>query len=534
VDLEQLSNKQILSGSDARKRLAAGIDKLARTVKVTLGPKGRNVVLDRKNSSPIITKDGVTIASEIKVSDPYMNMGIQLVKEVSRNTANAAGDGTTTSTVLADSLFREGLKAVETGNSSPIEIKRGMDKAVEAVCSKLDRITYHIDSVKEISQVGAISANNETWIGELIADAMDQIGPEGVITVRDGLTPKTFVDITEGMRFNHGYMCESMITDPDKLSSEHNQVKVICFNGNLTSPATLRSILEPLSEHPGFESNTYLLIADSFMGSITQILEHNYKNGSCTIIPVKSPGVGVHKGDMLNDIAVLTGGKTVGHNAAKFDLDCLGTAERVALTPKHTTIIGGAASTPDLLNLVDKLKAQRERAPSDFDKEFYSERIARLAGGIAVIHAGGRSEAEIIELKHRIEDALGATQAAVSEGIVPGGGTALAKLAPKVIVEVSNRDQQLGVDIVKRACEEPFRQILDNAGVEAAAYLRDVRQSEDWFDGMDMKIGKLTNLKEAGIIDPTKVTKLALRNAASIAGLLLTTDALVTEEINHG
>jgi len=529
MDLTQLDNKQILRGKDIRSKIKEGVAKLADTVKVTLGPCGRNVILNRENTGPIITKDGVTIASEIKFKDPWKDMGAQLVKEVSRRTADAAGDGTTTSTVLADAIYREGLRSVENG-ANPIELRRGIDKATAAIIKKLATVSYPTSSTKEISQVGAISANNESWIGELIADAMDQIGPEGVITVQDGMTAETFVDITEGMKFNNGFLSEKMLTDGESLKGEYSDVNVICFNGKVMSPAILTSLMNPLSEHPKFGTEVFLLIADSFSGEVIKTLEHNYHNGNCTVIPVKSHGVNQYKGEMLNDIAVLTGGKTIGYNTDSLTLSSLGKADKVVMTASSTLILGGQGDFEEVTVLVNSLKSKRDRAPQAFDKEFYSERIARVAGGVAIIHAGGRSDAEITELKHRIEDALGATQAAVAEGIVPGGGTALEKLANKFEIDAENPDQELGAKIVRVACEAPLRQILLNAGVEPAIILAQVQKSADWFDGYDAKEGRLTNLKNFGIIDPTKVTRLALDNAASIAGILLTTEAGVTKE----
>ncbi len=529
MDLEQLPNKKILEGPAARKKIGEGVAALANAVKVTLGPKGRNVVLDRVNAPPIITKDGVTIALDIKFKDRYMNMGAQLVKEVSRNTADAAGDGTTTSTILADAIYREGLQNVENGGS-PIEIKRGIDKAVAAICAKLDTISYPINTKKEIAQIGAIAANNEQWIGDLIADAMDKIGPEGVITVQDGVTPETFVDIKEGMRFDRGYLSEKMLTDKAALKGEYVDAEIVFLAGQLMSTASITPILEKLSEHPKFQTTTFILFAESFSEEVVSMLEHNDAKGNCRIVPIKSLGVGKDKGDMLNDVAVLTGGKVVGYNSDEFCLNCLGKASKVLVTADHTTILGGGGSLEDQMAQVAMLKAKLGKAPDEYAKEHFSERIARIAGGIAVIHAGGRSDAEIIELKHRIEDALGATQAAISEGIVPGGGTALAKLAVKLEVEVDNDDQELGVKIVRRACEAPLRQILLNAGLEPPVILDKVQHSGGWFDGYDAKDGVLTNLQKCGIIDPTRVTKLALNNAASIAGLLLTTEALITNE----
>jgi len=539
MDLSKLPSKQILLGTEVRNKMKKGIDKMVGAARVTLGPKGRFVILDREHSTPIVTKDGISCLNEIKFKDPFMNAGAQLVKEVSRRTADAAGDGTTTSAIMAHALFSEGLSSVEHG-ASPIEIKRGIDKTVQVLVDQLDKVAYPTDSLKEIEQVGAISANNEQWIGELIAEAMDEIGPDGVITVQDGFTHKTFVDIAEGMRLRSGYLSEALLTDKENLKGEYEDVEIIFFNGKLNSaPAFLNLMNKVAEKHPNFQSTTFLLIANSFSMDVIADIEHNYERGIGRVIPVKGIGTNQDKGENMEDIAALTGGHVLGHKGrVDFEVDCLGKAGKVVLTHEHMTILDGAADEAITLSRVDELKAMRDKAPSPYDKEAYSERIARLAGGIAVIHAGGRSDAEIIELKHRIEDALGATQAAVAEGIVPGGGTALAKLGGKLgyeensqlFVAVSNKDQQLGVDIVKRACEAPFKQILENAGLEHQILLEQVRRSEDWFTGYDAKEGRLTNMKNSGIIDPVRVTKLAIQNAASIAGLLLTTEGMITED----
>ena len=531
MDLTQLTTKQMIHGSEARQLIKSGVQKLANAVKVTLGPRGRNVVIDREHSAPIITKDGVTVANEIKLKNKYENMGAQLVKEVSKNTANAAGDGTTSSAVLAEAIYSEGLRSVENG-SSPIEIKRGIDLAVEGIRKKLDTISYPTSSTTEIAHVGAISANNEMWIGDLIADAMDQVGKEGLITVQDGKSPETYVEITDGLRFYNGYMLDTSITDRDRLIGEYEDVSVICYNDKIMSLSVLGKMLKELSKDPAkLKEYPILLIADAFGADVLKTIETNNLAGTFLIIPVKSFGVGGQKGEMLEDVAILTNGKTVKHrDVSEVSWEVVGTANSVVITAEHTTLLGNG--DPERIKArVRTLKAMKDKAPTEFDKEFFNERIARLAGGIAVIYAGGRSEAEIIELRHRIEDALGATQAAVAEGVVPGGGTALAKIAYKLhIPEDIHPDQKLGYEIVKRACYSPLRQILENAGFEPVLITKQVVESGDWFDGYDAKAGELTNMLERGIIDPTKVTKLAISNAASVSGLLLTTEVMITGE----
>ena len=533
MDLAQLGNKQIESGSKARQLIKQGVQKLANAVKVTLGPRGRNVVIDRQHSAPIITKDGVTVASEIKLSNKYENMGAQLVKEVSRNTANAAGDGTTSATILAEAIYVEGLRSVENG-ASPIELKRGIDKAVEALTAKLTTVSYPTSSNEEIANVGAISANNEMWIGELIADAMDQVGKEGLITVQDSKAAKTRVEIADGMRFYNGYMLETTISDKEQLIGEYNDVSVLCYNDKIMSMSVLSKIMKKLAaeDRERFRDYPIVILADAFGAEVLKTIEANNIAGHCLIIPIKSFGVGSQKGEMMEDVSILTGGKTVMlREVSEVEWGVIGTADQITITAEDTTILGGAGTTEALQSRIATLKTMKEKAPTDFDKEFFNERIARLAGGIAIIYAGGRSDAETIELRHRIEDALGATQAAVAEGLVPGGGTALAKLAHRLTIPSDlHPDQKLGYEIVKKACFAPLSQILWNAGLEPVLITKEVLDSEEWFDGYDAKAGELTNLLQRGIVDPTRVTKLALNNAASISGLLLTTEVIITEE----
>jgi chaperonin GroEL len=532
MDLTQLSTKQLEHGSGARQLIKQGVNKLADAVKVTLGPRGRNVVIDRDRVAPIITKDGVTVANEIKFRNKFENMGAQLVKEVSRNTANAAGDGTTSSCVVAAAIYNEGLRSVENG-SSPIELKRGIDKAVADLTAQLTKFSYPTSSTQDIANVGAISANNEMWIGELIADAMDKVGKDGLITVQDGKSPETYVEVTDGMRWYNGYMLDTTITDREKLVGEYNDVTVICYNDKIMSLNIIGKIMNELAkDKEKFSEFPILLIADAFGADVLKVIETNNLAGNCHVIPIKSFGVGSQKGDMLEDVAILTGGKAVKHrDTTEVTWDVAGIAESVIITEGTTTIIGGKGRANEIKNRVARLKTMKDKAPTDFDKEFFNERIARLAGGIAVIYSGGRSDAEIIELRHRIEDALGATQAAVAEGLAPGGGTALAKLSNRLVIpEGLHPDQRLGYEIVKRACFAPLRQILVNAGYEPSLIIKDVLDTGDWFDGYDAKEGELTNMLERGIVDPTRVTKLVINNAASISGLLLTTEVLITDE----
>lgn len=528
----KLTTKQLLHGAKARSRMLSGASKLADMVKVTLGPRGRNVVLDRPSSSPIITKDGVTVAKEMKFADPFENMAAQMIKEVSVNTANAAGDGTTTSTVMAEAIYRQGLQSVENGHN-PIEVKRGIDKAVTAITSKLTTVSYPTETTEDIARVGAISANNEKWIGDLIADAMDQIGPEGVITIQDGVRPETYVDIADGTRIRQGYISEVMLTDPSNHKGTYEDVKFLFFNAKLQSRPALIKVLNQIAKETDkdfLQSHPIILIADNFSTDAVEFLEDQYINGIATIIPISSHGVGAEKGDMLNDLALLTGGKVVGYGGVKeFSKDCFGAAESFELTHEHYTILGGAGKPEGILEQVEKLKFAKRNAKHAYAAEHFGERIATLAGGVAVIYVGGRSKPEKIELKHRIEDALGATQAAVAEGFLPGGGTALAKIASRIKVDVENEDQNIGVKIIRRACEEPLRQILKNGGLEPAVILHEVLKSDDFFTGYDAKVGELTNMRDRGIIDPTKVTKLAISNAASVAGLMLTTEGMVTD-----
>ena len=527
----KLTTKQLISGTEARKRLASGVKKLADMVKVTLGPSGRNVVLNRPSSSPIITKDGVTVAKEMKFVDPFEDMGAQMVKEVSINTASAAGDGTTTSTVLAHAIYSEGLKAVENGHN-PIEIKRGIDKTVKAIIKKLDRVSYPTESTEDIARVGTISANNERWIGDLIAKAMDQIGSDGVITIQDGVAPETTVDIANGTRIRQGYLSEVMLTDREKFEGKYEDVKFIFFNGKLQSTPSLMRLLEQLQEcttKDFLQAHPIVLIADNFTNEVVEVLEAQYVNGIATIIPINSHGVGAEKGDMLKDLAVLTGGKVVGYEVDTLTSECFGTAEQIDITKDHYTILGGKGEDEAIISQIDRLKHYRQNAKHAFAAEHFNERIATLSGGLAVIYVGGRSKPEKIELKHRIEDALGATQAAVAEGYLPGGGTALAKIAKRIQVETDNEDQEIGLKIIRRACEEPLRQILLNGGIEPAVILDKVQSSSDFFIGYDAKAEVLTDLKECGIIDPTKVTKLAISNAASVAGIMLTTEGMITD-----
>lgn len=443
---------------------------------------------------------------------------------------------TTTSTIMADAIYRQGLQSIENGHN-PIEVKRGIDKAVTAILNKLSTVSYPTETTEDIAKVGAISANNEAWIGELIAGAMDQIGPEGVITIQDGVRPDTYVDIAEGTRIRQGYLSEVVLTEPSKHRGEYEDVRFIFYNGKLQSRPAIIRLLDQVAKATNkdfLQIHPIVLVADNFSSDAVELLEDQFVNGIATIIPVNSHGVGVEKGDMMNDLAILTGGKVVGYGGIDtFTADCFGSASKFEINHENYTILEGGGDPEAIMEQVEKLKFAKSKAKHAYASEHYSERIASIAGGVAIIYVGGRSKPEKIELKHRIEDALGATQAAVAEGFLPGGGTALLKIASKVKVDVDNEDQEIGVKIIRKACEAPIRQILENGGIEPAVILHQVMKSEDFFDGYDAKLGELTNLRERGIIDPTLVTKLAISNAASVAGLMLTTEGMITDLVTQ-
>jgi chaperonin GroEL len=526
--------KDLQFNSDARSALKRGVDQLADTVKVTLGPKGRNVVIDKKFGAPTVTKDGVTVAKEIELSDPLENMGAQMVKEVATKTSDNAGDGTTTATVLAQAIFREGLKNVAAG-TNPMAIKRGIDKAVTAVVEALKRISIPTAGKKEIAQVGTISANNDAEIGNLIADAMEKVGKDGVITVEEAKGLETSLETVEGMQFDRGYVSPYFVTDPARMEAVLEDALILIHDKKVSSMKDLMPVLEKVAQ----QGRPLLIIAEDIEGEALATLVVNELRGTLKVAAVKAPGFGDRRKAMLQDIAVLTGGRVASEevgvkleNAAVADL---GRAKRIVVDKDNTTIIDGAGSDDAIQGRIKELKAAVESSTSDYDKEKLQERLAKLAGGVAVINVGAPTEAEMKEKKARVEDALHATRAAVEEGIVPGGGVALIRAQRALETIKLDADEQIGVDIVRRAIEEPIRIIVQNAGGEGSIVVEKVRASKDDAFGYNALTDRYENLLHAGVIDPTKVTRMALQNAASIAGLLLTTECAVVEhKEQHG
>jgi chaperonin GroEL len=520
--------KDLQFNSDARSALKRGVDQLADTVKVTLGPKGRNVVIDKKFGAPTVTKDGVTVAKEIELSDPLENMGAQMVKEVATKTSDNAGDGTTTATVLAQAIFREGLKNVAAG-TNPMAIKRGIDQAVTAVVEALKRISIPTAGKKEIAQVGTISANNDAEIGNLIADAMEKVGKDGVITVEEAKGLETSLETVEGMQFDRGYVSPYFVTDPARMEAVLEDALILIHDKKVSSMKDLMPVLEKVAQ----QGRPLLIIAEDIEGEALATLVVNELRGTLKVAAVKAPGFGDRRKAMLQDIAVLTGGRVASEevgvkleNAAVADL---GRAKRIVVDKDNTTIIDGAGSDDAIQGRIKELKAAVESSTSDYDKEKLQERLAKLAGGVAVINVGAPTEAEMKEKKARVEDALHATRAAVEEGIVPGGGVALIRAQRALETIKLDADEQIGVDIVRRAIEEPIRIIVQNAGGEGSIVVEKVRASKDDAFGYNALTDRYENLLHAGVIDPTKVTRMALQNAASIAGLLLTTECAVVE-----
>src|SRR5213593_4864764 len=522
--------KQLEFNTEARARLKRGVDQLAEAVKVTLGPKGRNVVIDKKFGNPTVTKDGVTVAKEIELEDPIENMGAQMVKEVATKTSDIAGDGTTTATVLAQAIFREGLKSVTAG-ASPMSLKRGIDNAVELVVEELKKISVPTAGRKEIAQVGAISANNDKEIGDLIAQAMEKVGKDGVITVEEAKGLETTLETVEGMQFDRGYLSPYFITDPEKMEAVLEDAYVLIHDKKVSSMKDLLPVLEKVAQ----AGRPLLLIAEDVEGEALATLVVNKLRGTLKVCAVKAPGFGDRRKEMLTDIAILTGGKVISEElGVKLEntvLDDLGHAKRIVIDKDNTTIIGGKGKQADIQGRIGQIKAAIEKSTSDYDKEKLQERLAKLAGGVAVINVGAATETEMKEKKARVEDALHATRAAVEEGIVPGGGVALLwcqKALGKV--RAGDEDAQTGVDIVRRALEEPVRWIAQNAGQEGSIVVARVREAKDKTFGYNAASDTFEDLLAAGVIDPTKVTRTALQNAASIAGLLLTTECVVVEK----
>ncbi len=521
--------KQLLYSEEARRAILRGVEQLARAVKITLGPKGRNVVLDKKFGAPTITKDGVTVAKEIELKDPYENMGAELVKEVATRTSDIAGDGTTTATVLAESIFREGMKNVTAG-SNPMALKRGIEKAVEKVVDELKRLSKPINAKdkKEVIQVASIAANNDHEIGELIADAMTKVGKDGVITVEEGKASKTELELVEGMEFDQGYLSPYFVTDAEKMECSLEDPYILIHEKKISS---MKDIL-PMLEKVARAGKPLLIISEETEGEVLATLVVNKIRGTLSCAAVKAPGYGDRRKAMLEDIAILTGGKAItedlGIKLENVKIEDLGRAKRVRIDKDNTTIVEGGGKTSDIQARISQLKKQVEDTDSDYDKEKLQERLAKLAGGVAVINVGAATETEMKEKKARVEDALHATRAAVEEGIVPGGGVALLRCINALEKVKLPGDEQVGVEIVKRALEEPIRQIANNAGMEGSVVVNKVKEMKT-NEGYDAEKNAYTDMIQAGVIDPTKVTRSALQNAASIASLMITTETIVTD-----
>ena len=523
-----MAAKEVRFNGDARDRMLRGIDVLANAVKVTLGPKGRNVVLDKSYGAPRITKDGVTVAKEIELSDRFENMGAQMVKEVATRTSDQAGDGTTTATVLAQAIVREGSKAVAAG-MNPMDLKRGIDMAVEWVVTDIKKVSKKVSTNAEIAQIGTISANDDREIGGMIANAMDKVGNEGVITVEEAKSLETELDIVEGMQFDRGYLSPYFVTDPERMECVLEDVRILIHEKKISS---MKDLL-PLLEQAAKSGKPLLIIAEDVDGEALATLVVNKLRGTLQCAAVKAPGFGDRRKAMLEDIAILTGGKAItedlGLKLENVKLEELGNAKKVTIDKDNTTIISGAGKPSEIEGRIRQLRAQIEESTSDYDKEKLQERLAKLVGGVAIIKVGAATETELKEKKARVEDAMHATRAAVEEGIVAGGGTALLRCLPALEKLKLHDDEAIGVNIVKRALEEPLRQIAQNAGHEGALVAGRVRESKENNFGFNAETGEFTDLVKAGVIDPAKVTRLALQNAASIVSLMLTTEVLIAD-----
>jgi chaperonin GroEL len=520
--------KDIKYSQKAREAILRGVDTLADAVKVTLGPRGRNVILEKSFGSPTITKDGVTVAKEIELEDKFENMGAQMVKEVASKTSDVAGDGTTTATVLAQAIYKEGSKLVAAG-VNPMAIKRGIEKAVEAVVEELKKLSKPTKDQEEIAQVGTISANNDTTIGNIIAEAMNKVGKEGVITVEEAKSMETTLEIVEGMQFDRGYTSPYFVTDPEKMTVNLSNPYILLNEKKVSGMKDLIPILEQIARM----GKPLLIIAEDIEGEALATLVVNKLRGTLQVSAVKAPGFGDRRKAMLEDIAILTGGKVIsedlGLKLENVTLNDLGTAKTVTIDKDNTTIVDGGGSRKDLEGRVKQIRAQIDETTSDYDREKLQERLAKLVGGVAVIHVGAATETEMKEKKARVEDALNATRAAVEEGIVPGGGVALMRAAKGLEKVKLEGEEQSGVTLVHRALEEPIRQIANNAGAEGSVVVEKVKDQKAGF-GFNAENGKYEDLMKAGIIDPTKVTRFALQNAASVAALLLTTEAMIAEK----
>ncbi len=524
-----MSAKVIKFDSKAREALKKGVDTLADTVKVTLGPKGRNVVMEKSFGSPVITKDGVSVAKEIELEDKFENMGAQMVKEVASKTSDIAGDGTTTATILAQAVFREGVKLVAAGRS-PMAIKRGIDKGVQAIVEELNSLAKPTRDQKEIAQVGTISANNDATIGNIIAEAMSKVGKEGVITVEEAKGLETTLDVVEGMQFDRGYLSPYFVTNPDKMICEMDEPLILINEKKISSMKELLPVLEQVAKM----GKPLVIIAEDIEGEALATLVVNKLRGTLNVTAVKAPGFGERRKAMLQDIAILTGGQVVaedlGLKLENVALDDLGSAKRVVIDKDNTTIVDGAGQADDIKARVKQIRNEIEETTSDYDREKLQERLAKIVGGVAVINVGAATETEMKEKKARVEDALNATRAAVEEGIVPGGGVALIR-AQKALdsVKLADDDEAAGVSVIRHAVEAPLRQICANAGYEGAVVIDKVREGKDDF-GFNAATCEYENLLSAGVIDPKKVTRIALQNAGSVAGLLLTTEAAIAEK----
>ncbi|MBD9638756.1 chaperonin GroEL [Ensifer sp. ENS07] len=525
-----MAAKEVKFHSDARERMLRGVDILANAVKVTLGPKGRNVVIDKSYGAPRITKDGVTVAKEIELEDKFENMGAQMVREVASKTSDIAGDGTTTATVLAQAIVKEGAKAVASG-MNPMDLKRGIDKAVEAVVEELRRNARKVTRNDEIAQVGTISANGDTEIGRFLAEAMEKVGNEGVITVEEAKTAVTELEVVEGMQFDRGYLSPYFVTNPEKMRVEFEEPYILIHEKKLSNLQTLLPVLEAVVQ----SGKPLLIIAEDVEGEALATLVVNKLRGGLKVAAVKAPGFGDRRKAMLEDIAILTGGTAIsedlGIKLENVTLNMLGRAKKVVVEKDNTTIVDGAGSKTEIEGRVAQIKAQIEETTSDYDREKLQERLAKLAGGVAVIRVGGSTEVEVKERKDRVDDAMHATRAAVEEGVLPGGGVALLR-AVKALdnAQTENADQRHGIDLVRRAIEAPVRQIAENAGAEGSIIVGKLREKTDFGYGWNAQTNEFGDLYAQGVIDPVKVVRTALQDAASVAGLLITTEAMVAEK----
>lgn len=523
-----MAAKQLVFNEVARQELLRGVEILAKAVKATLGPKGRNVVIDKKFGSPTVTKDGVTVAKEIELPSPYQNMGAQMVREVASKTSDIAGDGTTTATVLAEAIYREGLKHVTAG-ANPVSLQRGIQKAVDAATDHLTKIAKKVKDKEEIKQVATVSANWDTTIGEIIADAMDKVGKDGTITVEEAKTIETTLDVVEGMQFDKGYLSPYFVTNAEAMEVKLEDAYILIYEKKISSLKDLLPLLEKVAK----TAKPLLIIAEEVEGEALATLVVNKLRGTINVCAVKAPGFGDRRKAMLEDIAILTGGKCLtedlGIKLENLDIADLGRAKSVVVEKENTTLVEGNGKNSEIQGRVNQIRRQIEETTSDYDREKLQERLAKLAGGVAVIHVGAATETEMKEKKARVEDALHATRAAVEEGIVPGGGVALLRCLPSIeALKLADADEQIGVDIVRRAVESPLRELALNAGVEGGLIVQEVRRRKG-NDGYNVSTGNYEDLVKAGVVDPKKVTRSALQNAGSIAGLMLTTEALITE-----